>query len=87
MKLQLMDYIYETSKENCKEFTKEILTNTEQVRITFAKYRDFSGEFMYKYRGVFKLDVKKTESSIKKQEYKRVWKKVEDRVELEKYFR
>ena len=42
---------------------------------------------MYKYRGVFKLDVKKTESSIKKQEYKRVWKKVEDRVELEKYFR
>lgn len=80
-------YIYETSKENCKEFTNSVLENPEQIRITFAKYRDSSGDIMYKYRGVFKLDVKKTESSIKSGEYKRVWKKVEDRVELGKYFK
>lgn len=79
--------IYETSKENCQEFASSVLENPKQTRITFAKYRDSSGDIMYKYRGVFKLDAKKTESSIKNGEYKRIWKKVEDRVELGKYFK
>lgn len=81
-------YIYESEKgDNAENFAVAGFNEKNQKRYMFAKYRDYSGSIMYKFRGVFILDIDKTEKSIEKKEYKRVWKKISDKIDISKYFK
>lgn len=41
---------------------------------------------MYKFRGVFELDIDTTKQMIENKTYKRVWRKTNSRFEIKKYF-
>lgn len=76
--------IYESCKENNKEFIDDVIVGKHKflnIRYVFAKFRDSSGEDMYRFRGVFELD---KEATVRGQ--KRVWRKIGDRIELRQYF-
>jgi very-short-patch-repair endonuclease len=78
------EIIYEFFPEDNSRFIDEATIGTHKnltIRYTFAKFKDSSGEDMYRFRGVFELD---KEATIK--EKKRVWRKIDDRIELKKYF-
>ncbi|MDD4375533.1 MAG: hypothetical protein PHR25_02010 [Clostridia bacterium] len=79
-------YIYESSKEKSFKFANDILNDSTQTRFVFGYYRDSSGENMYKFRGVFELDIDKTKEMIENKIYKRVWKKTKNTVDIKKYF-
>ncbi len=73
-------YLYEKSKkENDKDsYTKD----RKERRIVFAKYKNETGTFMYKYIGIFKYNKKE---SFEKQVA--AWKKEEtDKIDLKPYF-
>lgn len=75
--------IYESSSIKKFDLQKRI-TLYEQgytTRYVFAKFRDSSGTDMYRFRGIFKLNVAKT-----KQKKESVWEKVKERIDLSTYF-
>lgn len=75
-------YIYERKKENNDEAVEYALENENQfIRFVFPRYKDPSGELMYKYRGKFVLD-----KELTKKEQCKVWKKIGDKIDLTKYF-
>ena len=79
-------YIYESAKEKNVKFVNDILKDPTQIRFVFGYYRDSSGENMYKFRGVFELDIDTTKQMIENKTYKRVWRKTNSRFEIKKYF-
>ena len=73
-------YIFESSKDNNDKFVLDVL-NTNEKRFVFAKYKDETGDFSYKFLGVYALDREKTLNLNK-----RSWKKIDNRIILNKYF-
>lgn len=51
------------------------------TRYVFAKFRDSSGIDMYRFRGIFKLNVERT-----KKEEKAIWVKIGEEIDLSEYF-
>lgn len=66
-------------EEKVREFIKNGMTKT----YLFLKYPNSTG---YKFYGVFEKDVEAMEKSIKNNEYKVVYKKVDDKLELRQFF-
>lgn len=52
-------YIFESRKQDNDRFVEEVI-NKNQIRYVFTKYKDETGEKMYKFKGVFSLDINKT---------------------------
>ena len=73
-------YIFESSKEKNDKFVLDVL-KTNEKRFVFAKYRDETGDFSYKFLGVYILDRNKTMNLNK-----RSWKKIDSKISLNKYF-
>jgi len=73
--------IYEINKRN-EDLYKGIKYDDKEIRIAFPKYEDATGSKRYKFKGIYKLNRKKTN---KKQQ--RVWEKIGDSINLEKYFK
>lgn len=73
-------YIFESSKEKNDKFVLDAL-KTNEKRFVFAKYRDETGDFSYKFLGVYILDRNKTMNLNK-----RSWKKIDSKISLNKYF-
>lgn len=73
-------YIFESSKDNNDKFVLDVL-NTNEKRFVFAKYKDETGDFSYKFLGVYVLDRSKTMDLNK-----RSWKKIDSKIILNKYF-
>ena len=72
-------YIYENQKERKDNFLTQAIDELP-IRYIFIKFRDDSGAKVYKFIGVFELDVKK---SISKNI--RVWVKKTDEIDLKKF--
>jgi very-short-patch-repair endonuclease len=68
--------IYEVSKKRNSEYLEEVL-NQDQIRYIFTKYKDETGEKIYKFKGVFILDKEETRKLNK-----RVWIKIENEIKL-----
>lgn len=76
-------YIYESSAEDNDCFVKEALDNDEkEIRYVFPGYRNYLKKWMYKFKGVYQLDIKLT-----KEKNVRVWKKAADEIDLSYYFK
>lgn len=73
-------YIFESSKEKNDKFVLDAL-KTNEKRFVFAKYKDETGDFSYKFLGVYILDRNKTMNLNK-----RSWKKIDSKISLNKYF-
>ena len=73
-------YIFESSKEKNDKFVLDVL-KTNEKRFVFAKYRDETGDFSYKFLGVYILDRNNTMNLNK-----RSWKKIDSKISLNKYF-
>ena len=55
-----------------------------QTTYLFLKYPDSTG---YKFVGVFEKDIQAMEKSIEDKEYKVVYKKIDDKLELTQFFK
>ncbi len=75
--------IYESDPTNKNNYLSHLKKHDEgyATRYVFVKFRDSSGMDMYRFRGIFKLNVEKTH-----EKKKTVWEKVGDRIELKGYF-
>lgn len=73
-------YIFESSKEKNDKFVLDAL-KTNEKRFVFAKYKDETGYFSYKFLGIYILDRNKTMNLNK-----RSWKKIDSKISLNKYF-
>ena len=73
-------YIFESSKEKNDKFVSDAL-KTNEKRFVFAKYKDETGDFSYNFLGVYILDRNKTMNLNK-----RAWKKIDNKISLNKYF-
>lgn len=72
--------IYENQKEKSNHYISDVLVE-DPTRYIFTKYKDETGSMIYKFKGVFKLDVEETLKTNQ-----RTWKKVSDEIDLGKYF-
>jgi len=75
--------IYEsksTNEFNYKEFIDKY-NEGYTTRYVFAKFKDSSGRNMYRFRGVFELDLKQTKD-LKKV----VWRRIGEQINLSEYF-
>lgn len=78
------EYIYETRKEDALGFVKDmILYRNEDIRITFPKYNKLNG---YIFEGIYEMDVKATKEMLDTPQPKVVWRRINVKVELNKYF-
>lgn len=75
------EYILESSKQNNDKFLDDAI-ECDEIRYAFCYYKDESLKYMYKFRGVYKLD---KEKSIKLE--KRAWKHIGDTVDISCYFK
>lgn len=76
------NYIYESSKKDSETFVSKAL-ETEETRCVFAKYKDEVNNWIYKFKGVYKLDKSKTVEL----KTKRAWLKISDKIELTDFFK
>ena len=79
--------IYESSKnesENKAELELGEYMKNKKTRYVFAYFKDSSGMGMYRFRGVFELDVNLTKGQITK-DRRAVWAKTRDKIDLKKY--
>jgi len=74
-------YIYEINKKDDKLY-EGIEYGDNEIRIVFPKYKDATGLIRYKFKGIYELNRNLTN---KKQQ--RVWEKIGDSLNLEKYFK
>lgn len=72
--------IYENEKDRKSGYLEEVV-NEKPIRYIFTKYRDETGNMIYKFKGVFELDVKE---SINKNI--RIWKRISDSINLKVFF-
>ena len=72
--------IYENQKERSTHYISDVLEENP-IRYIFTKYKDETGKMIYKFKGVFKLNVEETLKTNK-----RAWKKESDEIDLRKYF-
>ena len=73
-------FIYETEENNDDFYTYD--RKCETRRIVFPKYKDETGTWRYKFKGVFKFN-----SELSKKYKKAVWEKVDDCIDLKGYFK
>lgn len=71
--------IYEIQKNKNNKYLNVL--NENQTRYVFAKYKDGMGSIIYKFLGVYNLDKEKT-----KEENKRIWKKISDKIDLNEFY-
>jgi len=71
--------IYETQKNMDANYFNSVI-NEKQTRYVFTKYKDETGEKIYKFKGVFELDKEKTLKLNK-----RTWIKINDEINLSIY--
>jgi len=73
--------IYENQKEKSKNYISDVI-NEKPIRYIFTKYKDETRTMIYKFKGVFDLDVERTLKTSQ-----RTWKKISDEIDLNKYFK
>ena len=75
-------YIFESSDDENDKFVQNALVNRcEEIRYVFPGYKDYLGKKMYKFKGVYKINVE-----YSKKENKVVWERVSLEVDLKKFF-
>ena len=75
-------YIYESRKENNDQFLREQVKKEQEIRYTFPYFKDETGEYFYKYFGIYKFN-----KELSKKENKRVWVKEGDCLDLTQFFK
>lgn len=73
-------FIFENQKERKDGYLKAVI-DEKPIRYIFTKYRDETGNMIYKFKGVFILDL---EQSISRNI--RIWKRVSDEIDLKEFF-
>lgn len=72
--------IYEKQKEKDEQYISNVIKENP-IRYIFTKYKDETGKMIYKFKGVFVLNIEET---IKNNQ--RTWKKISDEVDLNVFF-
>lgn len=73
--------IYENQKEKSSHYISDVIEE-QPIRYIFTKYKDETGNMIYKFKGVFDLDTTETIKSNK-----RTWKKISNEIDLKQYFK
>lgn len=76
--------INEDSNVKKEEVVKGIINHEMKVTFLFLKYPNSKG---YKFVGIFEKDIKAMEKSIADKEYKVVYKKIDDKLDLTQFFK
>lgn len=71
-------YIYETEADNDEFYTYD---RNNELRIVFPKYRDETGSYRYKFKGIYTFN-REFSNKIKKA----VWEKCGENIDLQQYF-
>lgn len=74
-------FLFENQKERKSDYLSRAI-NENHVRYVFIKYKDESEKIIYKFKGVFKLDLEQS-----KAKNIRVWKRTSDNVDLKNFFK
>lgn len=72
--------IFENQKEKSSHYISDVL-DEKPIRYIFTKYKDETGSMIYKFMGVFDLNIKETIKTNR-----RTWKKVSNEINLKQYF-
>lgn len=72
--------IYESADKDNNKFVNDVL-DIDQTRYVFPYYKTASGEYAYVFKGVYKLNKSKS-----KELGKRVWERIEDALDIRKYY-
>jgi len=81
-------YIFEYRVMDPVEFVEDMMKwHSEEIRILFPKYKDETGFMMYRFRGVYVFDTEATKETLKNGKNRVVWKQIDDKVDLSKYFK
>lgn len=81
-------YIFEYRVNNPIDFVEDMIKwHLGEVRILFPKYKNEAGSMMYRFRGVYILDVDASKRTLKDGKNRIVWKKILDTIDLSKYFK
>lgn len=73
-------FIFENQKERKEGYLNSVIEE-QPIRYIFTKYRDETGNMIYKFKGVFELDLEQSKiNNI------RVWKRVASEIDLKEFF-
>ena len=80
-------YIFEYRVKDPIGFVNEMLKlHFNEIRIMFPKYKDETGMMMYRFRGIYIFDIEATKNTLKSGENRIVWRKIDNKLDLRKYF-
>ena len=82
------EYIFEYRVIDPIGFVNDMLKyHMGEVRIMFPKYKDETGIMMYRFRGIYIFDINATKETLKSGHNRVVWKKIDNKLDLSKYFK